>query len=71
MVGSVNGPTLYDPLGEGLLAVATALVWFAHIGLDRTLDCRLRYLSRFKDMHIRGGVKDERSPYGRDSLPEA
>ena len=34
------------------LAVAVALIWFAHIGLDRILGYGLKYPTGFKDTHL-------------------
>lgn len=34
------------------LAVAVALVWFAHIGMDRMLGYGLKYGTGFKDTHL-------------------
>ena len=34
------------------LAVAIALVWFAHIGMDRMIGYGLKYESEFKDTHL-------------------
>lgn len=34
------------------LAVSVALVWFAHIGLDRMIGYGLKYQSSFKDTHL-------------------
>ena len=34
------------------LMVAVALIWFAHIGMDRTLGYGLKYPSSFKDTHL-------------------
>ena len=34
------------------LAVAIALVWFAHIGMDRTIGYGLKYERGFKDTHL-------------------
>ena len=34
------------------VAVAVALIWFAHIGMDRTLGYGLKYPSSFKDTHL-------------------
>ena len=34
------------------LAVAVALVWFAHIGLDRMVGYGLKYHTGFKDTHL-------------------
>ena len=34
------------------LAVAIALVWFAHIGMDRMIGYGMKYESGFKDTHL-------------------
>ena len=34
------------------LLVAVALIWFAHIGMDRTVGYGLKYPSSFKDTHL-------------------
>jgi hypothetical protein len=34
------------------LMVALALIWFAHIGMDRTVGYGLKYPSSFKDTHL-------------------
>ena len=34
------------------LAVSVALIWFAHIGLDRAVGYGLKYKSGFKDTHL-------------------
>ena len=34
------------------LAMAVALIWFAHIGMDRTIGYGLKYPSSFKDTHL-------------------
>jgi hypothetical protein len=34
------------------LMVAVALIWFAHIGLDRTVGYGLKYPTSFKDTHL-------------------
>ena len=34
------------------LATAVALVWFAHIGMDRVLGYGVKYASGFKDTHL-------------------
>jgi hypothetical protein len=34
------------------LALHIALIWFAHIGMDRTLGFGLKYASNFKDTHL-------------------
>ena len=35
-----------------LLAIALALIWFAHIGADRLLGFGLKYPTGFKDTHL-------------------
>jgi len=39
-------------LGGFTLALAVALVWFAHIGMDRTLGYGLKYPTAFGDTHL-------------------
>ncbi len=39
-------------LGGFPLALAVALVWFAHIGLDRTVGYGLKYPTAFGDTHL-------------------
>jgi len=39
-------------LGESDTAVQIALIWFAHIGVDRFLGYGLKYPSSFKDTHL-------------------
>jgi hypothetical protein len=34
------------------LMVAVALIWFAHIGMDRTVGYGLKYPSSFNDTHL-------------------
>ena len=34
------------------LMVAVALIWFAHIGMDRTVGYGLKYPTSFKDTHL-------------------
>jgi hypothetical protein len=34
------------------MAVALALIWFAHIGVDRTVGYGLKYPTSFKDTHL-------------------
>ena len=34
------------------VAVAVALIWFAHIGVDRTVGYGLKYPTSFKDTHL-------------------
>jgi Domain of unknown function (DUF4260) len=35
------------------VAMAVALIWFAHIGVDRTVGYGLKYPTSFKDTHLR------------------
>ncbi len=39
-------------LGGWPLGVSLALVWLAHIGMDRTVGYGLKYASNFKDTHL-------------------
>jgi hypothetical protein len=39
-------------LGGSPLAVAVALAWFAHIGMDRLVGYGLKYPTEFKDTHL-------------------
>jgi Domain of unknown function (DUF4260) len=39
-------------LADGGVAVQVALVWLAHIGIDRALGLGLKYPSGFKDTHL-------------------
>ena len=41
-------------LGGSSLAVSVALIWFAHIGMDRTLGLGLRYPDRSRHSHLDG-----------------
>jgi Domain of unknown function (DUF4260) len=34
------------------VAMAVALIWFAHIGMDRTVGYGLKYPTSFKDTHL-------------------
>ena len=48
-------PALVGALGmifASSLAVAVALIWSAHIGVDRTVGYGLKYPSSFKDTHL-------------------
>jgi hypothetical protein len=48
-------PAVVGALGTILaspLMVAVALIWFAHIGMDRTVGYGLKYPSSFKDTHL-------------------
>lgn len=39
-------------LGEGQIGVEVALIWGAHIGLDRAIGYGLKYATDFKDTHL-------------------
>jgi hypothetical protein len=39
-------------LADSGSAVAVALIWLAHIGLDRALGYGLKYATGFKDTHL-------------------
>lgn len=39
-------------LADGDLAVQVALIWIAHIGVDRALGYGLKYRSGFEDTHL-------------------
>ena len=39
-------------IGGSPLAMTVALIWFAHIGMDRTLGYGLKYPTRFNDTHL-------------------
>lgn len=42
----------YGVLGDSGTAVAVALVWGTHIGVDRALGYGLKYPTAFKDTHL-------------------
>ena len=42
----------YGLVGGSTVAVSAALIWFAHIGMDRMLGYGLKYPSGFKDTHL-------------------
>ena len=42
----------YGLWGGSPLALALALIWLAHIGMDRTLGYGLKYATAFKDTHL-------------------
>lgn len=42
----------FGVLAGSPLAVGLALVWFAHIGMDRSIGYGLKYTSGFKDTHL-------------------
>jgi hypothetical protein len=49
------GPILlasYGVLAHAALAESLALIWSAHIGLDRVLGYGLKYAAGFKDTHL-------------------
>lgn len=39
-------------LGGWQFGILLALIWFAHIGLDRTIGYGLKYQTAFKDTHL-------------------
>jgi hypothetical protein len=39
-------------LGDSDLAITLALIWTAHIGIDRAIGYGLKYPSAFKDTHL-------------------
>ena len=39
-------------LAEAPVPVSVALVWFAHIGMDRALGFGLKHTSGFQDTHL-------------------
>jgi hypothetical protein len=43
---------IFGLLAGAPLAVAVALVWFAHIGMDRIVGYGLKYATGFKDTHL-------------------
>jgi hypothetical protein len=43
---------IYGVVDDHPLAVALALIWLAHIGLDRLLGLGLKYATDFKDTHL-------------------
>jgi hypothetical protein len=42
----------YGVLGDSDAAVQVALIWLAHIGMDRLLGYGLKYPTGFKDTHL-------------------
>jgi hypothetical protein len=54
-VHSTIGPIALAAAGVMLnapLALAVALIWFAHVGFDRALGFGLKYASAFSDTHL-------------------
>jgi Domain of unknown function (DUF4260) len=47
-----GGVAMLGLIGGSPLAVAVALIWLAHIGLDRMLGYGLKYPTEFKDTHL-------------------
>ena len=39
-------------IGDNDLAISLALIWVAHIGMDRSIGYGLKYPSGFKDTHL-------------------
>ena len=55
LVHTLTGPLLLLALGLVLSKAAIipyALIWFAHIGMDRALGFGLKYPTTFKDTHL-------------------
>ena len=46
------GLAVFGVLAGSPLAVSVALVWLAHIGMDRMVGYGLKYASGFKDTHL-------------------
>lgn len=42
----------YGLLSANASALSLALIWFAHLGLDRTVGLGLKYPTQFKDTHL-------------------
>ena len=42
----------YGLLAPNSLALSLSLIWFAHIGMDRTVGYGLKYPTAFKDTHL-------------------
>jgi hypothetical protein len=42
----------YGLVGGSTVAVSVALIWLAHIGMDRMLGYGLKYSGGFKDTHL-------------------
>lgn len=49
----------FGVLSGGALAVSLALIWFAHIGMDRLAGYGLKYSTSFSETHL-GGIGRER-----------
>ena len=43
---------LYGYLGDSSLALALALIWLAHIGVDRLVGYGLKYPDEFRETHL-------------------
>jgi hypothetical protein len=43
---------IFGLLGGSPLVLAVALIWLAHIGMDRLLGYGLKYPTEFKDTHL-------------------
>ena len=54
-VHTTVGPAVLAAIGilaGSLRVVSVALVWFAHIGMDRSLGYGLKHISGFRDTHL-------------------
>ncbi len=47
-----SGLAAFGMLGGSSLGVSVALIWFAHIGMDRLVGYGLKYASGLKDTHL-------------------
>ena len=62
LVHTLIGPFLliaYAYLTRSLWVLPYALIWTAHIGLDRVLDFGLKYPTGFRDTHLGGMTNDK------------
>ena len=50
--GLPAGLVAFGVVAGSSLAVSVAIVWFAHIGMDRLVGYGLKYASGFKDTHL-------------------
>jgi hypothetical protein len=50
-------PLSHDGVASSRMLLSIALVWFAHIGFDRTLGYGLKYATGFGDTHLSATAK--------------
>ena len=48
------------------LTVSIALIWFAHIGMDRMIGYGLKYRSNFKDTHLSRRLEPLLEPHAKN-----